>query len=149
MAGEGYAQAAVSGLSVLSVALGAGAALARRSLSERLDMTHSRLINWSRWARNDDPHIGYPAVAPGFAEMIYESTDREGWGSDSKEAFSPPPDASDARKLDVHIIGLCDDHFKAIKRHYYDRRHTERLRLDVALRALADRLYPVLMRQCA
>lgn len=116
-----------------------------------IDDTKRRLRNWQRWALNDDPHIGYPDHAAGFGEMIYENTDREGWGNKSPGRVEPPIDVLDARHVvDQAIMALRPiEHVLTIKQWYYTRiRNPAHYKqptwedFGAALRALDAILYP-------
>lgn len=112
---------------------------------------HDRVFNWARWANNCDPRISYPSICSGFAYMVHETSDMDGWGDTSKEARLPPVDIPDARDVvDVYIMTLPGCHVLTIKNWYIrypwsEEREAARKQLkpeDVAtaIRLLADRL---------
>lgn len=111
-------------------------------MSDRITLLQHRLDNWGRYVRDDDPHLWYPSKAAAFGDMLYESTDREGWGEETRPAFLPAIDVHDARRLDGHILDLSQRHRACIKHWYYElrRRLVCQEDHDAAVRALADRV---------
>lgn len=111
---------------------------------------YSRVWNWARWSNNCDPNIGYHPIAMGFEYMVHETSDMDGWGDTSKEAFLPPVDIPDAILVGDYIRTLPEDHKRTLKvafifyppdpKRTEARRQLKREDIDTAIRLLADRL---------
>jgi hypothetical protein len=98
-----------------------------------------RLFNWSMWANSHWPDLG--VQPPPWAEYFRPNLAwDESWGDPdaSPEAPSPKVDERCAERTDKALMSLPIAHLLVIKRHYINRRHQPRQRLDEAIRALGD-----------
>jgi hypothetical protein len=98
------------------------------------------LQNWARWARDDDPRLGY-GEPPIFAQWLPRNDwDYDGWGAppSSVEAVPLPIDELAAMRTDGLLMALRVRHWHCLRRHYLHRAAQPWDRLQPALRAFAD-----------
>jgi hypothetical protein len=97
------------------------------------------LHNWVRWTQTAFPDLG--VQPPPWAEYFRPNLAwDETWGDPdaSPEPPTPSVDEREAERLDKVLMSLAKVHLLTIKRHYINRRHQPRERLDEAIRALGD-----------
>jgi hypothetical protein len=102
------------------------------------DVMVARLVNWSRWGRQDSGRPDPESVTGGIYNM--GRADRQGEGESGEDAEAPadPIDHRDADNLDGYIMQLRPDHKRSIVVYFYKRRPVHRPLVDEAIRSLCD-----------
>jgi hypothetical protein len=99
----------------------------------------AQLVNWGRWARDDDPRLG--CAPPAIFAFFCPAHDWDpGWGDPSPpEGIADPIDEPAAMAIDRMILHLTPKHFYRIRQHYYHNHWAkDRAELNESLRALDD-----------
>jgi hypothetical protein len=93
----------------------------------------ARLVNWSRWGRQDSGRPDPESVTGGIYNM--GRADRQGEGESGEDAEAPddPIDHRDADNLDGYIMRLRPDHKRSIVVYFYKRRPVHRPLVDEAI----------------